>query len=74
MGTIIPREKGNNTYYVYQETYREKINKKDFAMPGVKSFLLTIVVRPQVKYALPRLNMLRIHPSTMISTYPGEIG
>jgi len=30
MGTIIPREKGNNTYYVYQETYREKINKKDF--------------------------------------------
>jgi len=25
MGTIIPREKGNNTYYVYQETYREKI-------------------------------------------------
>lgn len=30
MGTIISREKGNNTYYIYQETYREKINKKDF--------------------------------------------
>ena len=30
MGTIIPREKGNNTYYIYQETYREKINKNDY--------------------------------------------
>jgi hypothetical protein len=56
-------------------------------IPGVKSFLLTIVempgvilltivVRPQVKYASPRLNMLRprgisfaFHPSTMVPTY-----
>ncbi|MEA3421723.1 MAG: IS1634 family transposase [Acidobacteriota bacterium] len=30
MGTLIPREKGNNIYYIYQETYREKINKKDY--------------------------------------------
>ena len=30
MGTIITRKQGNNTYYLYQETYREKINKKDF--------------------------------------------
>ncbi len=29
MGTIITRKQGNNTYYLYQETYREKINKKD---------------------------------------------
>ncbi|MDL1967907.1 MAG: hypothetical protein LWW97_05000 [Deltaproteobacteria bacterium] len=25
MGTIITRKQGNNTYYLYQETYREKI-------------------------------------------------
>jgi len=30
MGTIITRKQGNNTYYLYQETYREKINKKDY--------------------------------------------
>jgi len=30
MGTIITRKQGNNTYYLYQETYREKINKNDF--------------------------------------------
>ena len=30
MGTIIKRKQNNNTYYLYQETYREKINKKDF--------------------------------------------
>lgn len=30
MGTIITRNQGDKTYYVYQETYREKINKKDF--------------------------------------------
>ena len=30
MGTIITRKQNNNTYYLYQETYREKINKKDF--------------------------------------------
>jgi hypothetical protein len=30
MGTIITRKQGNNTYYLYQETYRKKINKKDF--------------------------------------------
>ncbi len=30
MGTIITRKQGNNTYYLYQETYREKINKKRF--------------------------------------------
>lgn len=30
MGTIITRNQGNKTYYVYQETYREKINKKNF--------------------------------------------
>lgn len=29
MGTIITRKQGNNTYYLYHETYREKINKKD---------------------------------------------
>ena len=29
MGTIITRKQNNNTYYLYQETYREKINKKD---------------------------------------------
>ena len=29
MGTIIKRKQNNNTYYLYQETYREKINKKD---------------------------------------------
>jgi hypothetical protein len=30
VGTIITRNQGDKTYYVYQETYREKINKKDF--------------------------------------------
>ncbi|MBN2260526.1 MAG: IS1634 family transposase, partial [Clostridiales bacterium] len=25
----IARKQGNNTYYIYQETYREKVNKKD---------------------------------------------
>ena len=29
MGAITPRKEGNKTYYVYQETYREKINPKD---------------------------------------------
>ena len=29
METIIARKQGNKTYYVYQETFREKINKKD---------------------------------------------
>ena len=29
MGTIITRKQGNKTYYLYHETYREKINKKD---------------------------------------------
>ncbi len=30
MGTIITRKQGNKTYYIYQETYREKLNKKNF--------------------------------------------
>lgn len=29
MGTITPRAQGNNTYYVYQERYRIKIDPKD---------------------------------------------
>ena len=29
MGTIIARKQGNNTYYLYQETFREKINQKE---------------------------------------------
>jgi len=29
VGTIITRKQGNKTYYLYHETYREKINKKD---------------------------------------------
>ena len=29
MGTIIARKQGTKTYYVYQETFREKINQKD---------------------------------------------
>ena len=28
MGTIITRKQGNNTYYLYQETYREKVIEK----------------------------------------------
>ena len=28
MGTIITRKQGNKIYYLYHETYREKINKK----------------------------------------------
>ena len=30
LGTIITRKQGNKTYYLYHETYREKINKKDY--------------------------------------------
>ncbi len=30
MGTIITRKQGNKIYYLYHETYREKINKKDY--------------------------------------------
>ncbi len=30
MGTITKRSQGGKIYYVYQETYRQKINKKDF--------------------------------------------
>lgn len=29
LGTIITRKQGNKIYYLYHETYREKINKKD---------------------------------------------
>ena len=29
MGTIITRKQGNKTYYLYHETFREKIDKKD---------------------------------------------
>ncbi len=29
MGTIIARKQGNKTYYVYQASFREKINQKD---------------------------------------------
>jgi transposase len=30
LGTIITRKQGNKTYYLYHETYREKINEKDY--------------------------------------------
>ena len=30
LGTIITRKQGNKIYYLYHETYREKINKKDY--------------------------------------------
>lgn len=30
LGTIITRKQGSKTYYLYHETYREKINKKDY--------------------------------------------
>lgn len=29
MGTIITRKEGKNTYYIYQETYREKVQSSD---------------------------------------------
>ena len=35
MGTIISRNQGNKTYYIYQETYREKLNKKDLNLKNL---------------------------------------